>query len=109
MTEDISPWALLDLVDQVYVVTSQLGFEALLAGKQVHCFGVPFCAGWGLTNDRIQSERRGVSRSLDAVFHAAYLDYCRYINPYTGQRCRFEQTVALIADEKRVRDRYAGR
>lgn len=42
MTEDISPWALLDLVDQVYVVTSQLGFEALLAGKQVHCFGVPF-------------------------------------------------------------------
>ena len=109
VTEDINPWALLDLVDQVYVVTSQLGFEALLAGKQVHCFGVPFYAGWGLTEDRVQSERRGVSRSLDAVFHAAYLDYCRYINPYTGQRCRFEQTVALIADEKRVRDRYAGR
>jgi len=109
VTEDINPWVLLDLVDQVYVVTSQLGFEALLAGKQVHCFGVPFYAGWGLTEDRVQPERRGVNRSLEAVFHAAYLDYCRYINPYTGQRCRFEETVDLIADQKRVRDRYAGR
>ena len=106
--DDVNPWSLLDVVEQVYVVTSQLGFEALLAGKKVHCFGMPFYAGWGLTEDRVQSERRGVARSLGAVFHAAYLDYCRYINPYTGQRCEFEDTVALLADQKRVRDRFAG-
>lgn len=106
--DDVNPWALLDRVDQVYVVTSQLGFEALLAGKQVHCFGMPFYAGWGLTRDRQPCERRQRPRSLEAVFHAAYLDYCRYINPYTGLRCRFEDTVALIADQKRMRDRYAG-
>lgn len=37
--DDINPWALFDCIQHVYVVTSQLGFEALLAGKQVHCFG----------------------------------------------------------------------
>ncbi len=106
--DDLNPWALLDLVDSVYVVTSQLGFEALLAGRKVRCFGMPFYAGWGLTDDRLRSDRRGVKRSLEAVFHAAYLQYCRYINPYTGRRCEFEQTVALIADQKQARDRFAG-
>ena len=31
----------------VYVVTSQMGFEALLWGRPVHCFGMPFYGGWG--------------------------------------------------------------
>ncbi|NWO04450.1 MAG: hypothetical protein HLX50_01725 [Alteromonadaceae bacterium] len=101
VSENVNPWALLDHVEQVYVVTSQMGFEALLAGKTVHCFGMPFYAGWGLTHDRVHCERRGVPRSLEAVFHAAYLKYCRYINPYTGQRCEFEDTVALIAEQKK--------
>ena len=106
--EDVSPWALLDQVDSVYVVTSQLGFEALMAGKTVRCFGMPFYAGWGLTGDEQRCERRGVERSLEQVFAAAYLRYCRYINPYTGQRCELEDTIALISDQKRVRDRFRG-
>lgn len=106
--EDISPWALLDVVDKVYVVTSQLGFEGLLAGKQVFCFGVPFYAGWGLTKDQQVVSRRQVNRSLAQLFTAAYLRYCRYINPYTGVRCEFEQTLALLADQKRQRDHYEG-
>lgn len=52
----------------MYVVTSQLGFEALLAGKRVHCFGMPFYAGWGLTEDSQSCARRSVERSLEAVF-----------------------------------------
>ena len=36
----------------VYTVSSQFGFEALLAGCKVTCFGMPFYAGWGLTDDR---------------------------------------------------------
>ncbi|GGO79527.1 hypothetical protein GCM10011348_14020 [Marinobacterium nitratireducens] len=106
--KDISPWALLDAVDKVYVVTSQMGFEALMAGKEVHCFGMPFYAGWGLTQDRVTCERRGVERSLEQVFAAAYLRYCRYINPYTGDRCELEDTIALIADQKRVLERGRG-
>lgn len=40
------------LVDEVWTMTSTLGFEALLRGKRVTCLGMPFYAGWGLTDDR---------------------------------------------------------
>ncbi len=106
--DDINPWALLDIVDHVHVVTSQLGFEALIAGKSVTCHGLPFYAGWGLTDDRQRCSRRQVPRSLEQLFAAAYLRYCRYGNPYTGEPASLEETIALIADQKRQRDRLAG-
>lgn len=108
ISEDINPWALFDHVDAVYVVTSQLGFEALLAGKQVHCFGLPFYAGWGLTHDQLRCPRRRVTRTLEAVFAAAYLRYTRYANPYTGETATLEETIALIADQKRQQERLRG-
>ncbi|QIL89847.1 capsular polysaccharide biosynthesis protein [Microbulbifer sp. SH-1] len=107
-SEDINPWALLDAVEKVYVVTSQMGFDALLAGKTVHCFGMPFYAGWGLTQDAQTCARRGQPRSLAQLFAAAYLRYCRYINPYTGERCSLEDTVDLIAEQKRQAQRLRG-
>lgn len=106
--EDLNPWALFDQVGHVYVVTSQLGFEALLAGKQVHCFGIPFYSGWGLTHDQLPCHRRRVKRTLVEVFAAAYLRYCRYANPYTRQSATLEETIALIADQKRQQERYQG-
>ncbi|TVP51753.1 MAG: capsular polysaccharide biosynthesis protein [Halomonas sp.] len=106
--EDLNPWALFDQVEHVYVVTSQLGFEALLAGKQVHCFGIPFYAGWGLTYDQLPCLRRRTPRTLREVFAAAYLRYCRYANPYTQQSATLEETIALIADQKRQQERYRG-
>ncbi|MFA0813005.1 capsular polysaccharide biosynthesis protein [Microbulbifer epialgicus] len=108
ISENFCPWSIFDQVDKVYVVTSQLGFDALVAGKEVHCFGLPFYAGWGLTKDRQNIGRRNVNRTLSQVFFAAYLRYCRYINPYTGQRCEFEDTVALIGEQKRQWQRFQG-
>lgn len=108
ISQDVNPWALFDQVETVYVVTSQLGFEALLAGKQVHCFGLPFYAGWGLTKDRLSCTRRRVVRSLEEVFAAAYLRYTRYANPYTGKAASLEETIALIADQKRQQERLRG-
>lgn len=108
ISHDINPWALFDQIDTVYVVTSQLGFEALLAGKQVHCFGLPFYAGWGLTKDQLLCTRRRVKRSLEEVFAAAYLRYARYANPYTGKAATLEETIALIADQKRQQERLRG-
>ncbi|MCS2609167.1 capsular polysaccharide biosynthesis protein [Halomonas dongshanensis] len=105
---DINPWALFDIVSQVYVVTSQLGFEALLAQVPVTCFGLPFYAAWGLTDDRQACHRRRRTRTLTEVFAAAYLRYARYANPYTGQPSTLEDTLALIADQKRQRDRLSG-
>nr|WP_320136761.1 capsular polysaccharide biosynthesis protein [uncultured Amphritea sp.] len=109
IAQDINPWSIFDVVERVYVVTSQLGFEALIAGKAVSCFGMPFYSGWGLTNDQYKSDRREVKRTLEQVFAAAYLLYCRYINPYTGQRCELEDTIRLISDQKRQRDSFNGR
>lgn len=100
IAEDISPWSLFDQVDKVYAVTSQLGFEALIAGKEVHCFGMPFYAGWGLTHDQQKIPRRGVKRNLQQLFAAAYLLYPRYINPTTGLRCDFEDTIINLALER---------
>lgn len=106
--EDVNPWALFDRVDEVYTVTSQLGFEALMAGKRVHCFGLPFYAGWGLTQDAQSCSRRRRKRTLAELFAAAYLRYCRYANPYTGRPATLRETIALLADQRRQRERGRG-
>lgn len=82
--DDCNPISLLEQVDKVYVVTSQFGFEALMLGKEVHCFGMPFYAGWGVTKDEQKVERRIKQRSVTEIFAAAYLLYPRYIHPETG-------------------------
>jgi capsular polysaccharide export protein len=45
-------------VGKVYTVTSQMGFEALLWGLPVRVFGIPFYAGWGLTQDELPAPQR---------------------------------------------------
>ena len=45
ISESLNPHSLLDISDEVWVATSGLGFEALIAGKIVRCFGSPFYAG----------------------------------------------------------------
>ena len=48
IAENVSPQSLLRHVSRVYVVTSQYGFEALLAGKPVTCFGAALVCRLGL-------------------------------------------------------------
>lgn len=99
--QDCSPLSLLAQADEVYAVTSQMGFEALLLGKRVHCFGLPFYAGWGLTRDRKLCPRRNVRRTLAELFAAAYLLYPRYLNPVTGERTDIFETIRLLAAQRR--------
>ncbi|MEN6669959.1 capsular polysaccharide biosynthesis protein [Psychrobacter sp. B38] len=51
LSQALNPIALLAQVDHVYTVSSHMGFEALMLGKTVHCFGVNWYSGWGLTDD----------------------------------------------------------
>jgi capsular polysaccharide export protein len=97
ISENINPWSLLDQAGHVYTVSSQLGFEALLAGLPVTCFGMPFYAGWGLTRDRLHCERRCRALSLEHVFAAAYLRYTRYVNPDNGCPTCFEVAAERLA------------
>ena len=78
LAEAINPVALLQQVSRVYVCSSQLGFEALMAGRAVRCFGAPFYAGWGLTEDERAVPRRDRTRTLDELVAAALLLYPRY-------------------------------
>ncbi len=100
------PHALLRLVDAVYTVSSQLGFEGLLLGKPVYCFGMPFYAGWGLTHDSKQCERRNLQVSLAQLVAAALIHYPRYLDPVLGQRCEVEEVVAIIARQQKPAPRW---
>lgn len=82
LSGSVNPWALLDLRPKVYTVSSQLGFEALMAGCRVVCFGVPFYAGWGLTDDRLPVPRRGRRCTRDELAAAVYLRYSRYFDAW---------------------------
>jgi capsular polysaccharide export protein len=77
-----------------------MGMEALLAGRHVVCFGAPFYAGWGLTDDRVGLPRRTATPSLEQLFAAVYFDYSRYISPVTFREITFEQAVDWIVGEK---------
>lgn len=99
---DVRPADLLAHVDAVYVVTSALGFEALLRGLPVRCFGAPFYSGWGLTTDAVDTGRRGQTRTIEQVSAAALIRYTRYVDPITGRRCEAEQALDRLI---RLRDR----
>ena len=105
----MNPIGLLRQVDHVYVVSSQLGFEALMLEKPVTCFGMPFYAGWGLTKDHVDCERRNTKRSLDQVFAAAYLAYVSYLNPVTGQVCTLEALLDFLQLQLRWHAENRGR
>ena len=44
----INPISLIEKFDEVWTVSSQLGFEALMLNKRVVCYGTPFYSGYGL-------------------------------------------------------------
>lgn len=117
LREAVNPLSLIQQMSKVYVVSSTMGFEALLAGKPVTCFGVPWYAGWGVTDDRQPNhpamQRRaagtGRKRNVDELFAAAYLHYTRYLNPYTHQRGEITDVMRWLVQQKQVAQRYAGR
>ena len=99
---------ILDRVDAVYVATSLLGFEALIRGLPVRCFGMPFYAGWGATQDEIAVVRRTARRSAVEIFAAAFLLYARYVDPISGRPTTLEATIERLVAWREVADANAG-
>lgn len=93
---------------RVYVGTSQAGIEALIQGIPVTCFGMAFYAGWGLTDDRQTCERRQAKLTLEQLIAAAYVRYCRYVDPLTGQRSDVLTTARQLARQKQRDTLFAG-
>ena len=104
----INPHAVLDGTDEVWTVSSQLGLDALVRGKKVVTFGMPFYAGWGLTTLRSANEfstaalvRRARERSVAELVAATFLLYCRYADPVTRQPLDAFAAVDRLVDWRR--------
>ncbi|QYK43169.1 MAG: capsular polysaccharide biosynthesis protein [Paracoccaceae bacterium] len=106
VTRGADPAALLAACDEVWTMTSLMGFEALLRGKPVTCLGAPFYAGWGLTADLgpVPDRRRRAPDGhplprpgLAALVHAALIAYPRYVDPITLRPCPPEVAADRLA------------
>ncbi|AXC50422.1 capsular polysaccharide biosynthesis protein [Paracoccus suum] len=104
-----NPAALLAQIDEVWTMTSTLGFEALIRGVPVVTLGAPFYAGWGLTRDldtvpeRRQSQHDGPAGRPDLrrLVHAALIAYPRYMDPRSHLPCPVEVALDRLADPSR--------
>lgn len=117
ITDTVNPIALLEQVSDVYTVSSHMGFEALMLGKTVHCHGMAWYAGWGLTDDshinqvvlaEVTQRRQKIwtalytpnlyhqSVSVEQLFYAAYVDYSVYADPASFQACGIEEVMAWL-------------
>ena len=91
-----------------------MGFEALLCGKPVTTFGLPWYAGWGVCDDRhpdiakLEQSGRRTGRTLTQLFAAAYLQYSRYINPNTGQSGTIFDVIAYLARARHLNEYLRG-
>jgi capsular polysaccharide export protein len=84
-------------IDEVHILTSLTGFEALLRGLKVVVYGRPFYAGWGLTKD-VSAIDRGRRLSLEELVAGALILYPRYLDPMTRLPCTPELLVERMAD-----------
>ncbi|MFM7273968.1 MAG: capsular polysaccharide biosynthesis protein, partial [Gammaproteobacteria bacterium] len=103
---DVHPASLLAAARAVYVASSQLGFEALLFGKPLRCFGMPFYAGRGLSADELPAPAWRSPVPLERLVHAALVEYPRYIDPDTHAPATPERVLEHLALQRRMRNRF---
>jgi capsular polysaccharide export protein len=82
---DVAMGEFLKQVDEVHVMTSLTGFEALLRRKAVVCYGLPFYAGWGLTKDILSIARRTRRLTLDELVAGTLICYPGYVSRSDGR------------------------
>ncbi len=90
--------ALISAVQEVHTLTSLTGFEALLRGRTVTCWGQPFYSGWGLTRDMAPMLRRTRQLTLPELAAGVLLLYPRYLDPVTGMPCPAEVLLDRLSD-----------
>lgn len=88
-------------VDEVHTMTSLSGFEALVHGKKVYCYGLPFYAGWGLTTDEYKCERRIKKINIHDLIYHVMITYPIYIHPINKNIIDIEQAIEFLINEPR--------
>ena len=102
LTASVSPWALLNGAIAVYTVSSQLGFESILAGHRPRVFGQPFYAGWGLTQDEHPVPRRTRTLTANQLFAGAMILAPLWYDPCRDRLCSFEDALDQLEAEVRA-------
>lgn len=102
LSAPVQPGDLIDRAAAVHVVTSQFGWDAVLAGRRPVVWGQPWYAGWGLTEDRQPVARRGVARSAAELFAAACIAVPLWYDPCRDRLCEVEQVIDQLEAEVRV-------
>ncbi len=101
ISAQISPWALIEGAAAVYTLSSQMGFEAILAGRRPVVFGRPFYAGWGLSDDRLARLPRGIA-TAEQLFAAAMILAPIWYDPCRDRLCAFEEALDQLEAEARA-------
>ena len=96
LTENANPIKLMGYFDKIYTKTSGMGFEALILDKEVHCYGLPFYASWGVTSDKLNCSRRVRNLTVDEIFAGAYILYSSYYNPYLNEESDILEVIEYI-------------
>ncbi len=102
LSEPISPWTLLEGAVGVYTLSSQFGFEAILAGHKPRVFGQPFYAGWGLTQDEAYLPHRQRTLTRAQLFAAAMILYPTWYDPFRDQLCELETVLDTLEAQTRA-------
>jgi capsular polysaccharide export protein len=100
------PARILEQAESVYTVSSHLGFEGLIWGKRVRTFGMPFYAGWSLTEDALAAPSTRQDVSIEQFVHGALVEYSRYVDPETGGRCEVERIIEHLSLQRRMQERF---
>ncbi|MCU0906447.1 MAG: capsular polysaccharide biosynthesis protein [Rhodobacteraceae bacterium] len=94
----LSAHAALAVSDEVWTMTSGLGWEALLRGRPVTCAGMPWYGGWGLTTDLVPApQRRSARPSVAGLAHAALIGWPRWHDPVSGLVCAAETGIERLS------------
>jgi capsular polysaccharide export protein len=88
---------LLDEADEVHTLTSLAGFEALLRKKRVRVYGMPFYAGWGLTEDAVLCPRRTRRLDLRQLVAGVLISYPRYVHRPSGWPCEAADVARYLS------------
>jgi capsular polysaccharide export protein len=98
---DIKHW--IAWCERLETMTSLAGFEALIRNKPVGVHGIPFYAGWGLTDDRLAVPRRSRRITTEMLAAATLILYPFYIHPLSAMPCTPEELVEEIALKREVK------
>lgn len=77
-SDNVSVIELINFADEIHTITSLVGFDALIRNKKVFTYGLPFYAGWGLTEDKQKCPRRNIQLTIEELIAITLIEYPFY-------------------------------